>query len=88
MILVLEIQKVYDATFKTEEERENHKLLKGCVCDEETRKLMQDFLKVAEADFLSSIASLEFFSWSEVQEAMKDMKSFPGAFFIKEIKSR
>lgn len=88
MILVLEIQKVYDATFKTDEERETHKLLKGCMCDEETSKLMRDFLKGTEADFLSTIASLEFFSWSELQEAMKDMKSFPGAFFIKEIKKK
>lgn len=88
MILVLETQKVYDAALKTEEERESHKLIKGCMCDEETSKLMRDFLKTAEADFLSNIASLEFFSWSELQEAMKDMKSFPGAFFIKEIKKK
>lgn len=86
MILILEIQKVYDEVFKTEEDRVSHKLIKGALCDDETARLMREFIKGTDTETLTNLSTMDFVSWNELKEAMKNMKSFPGAFFIKEVK--
>lgn len=86
MILILEIQRVYDAVFETEEERAAHKLIKGALCDDETTNRMREFIKGADGKVLSDLSTMDFVSWNELNEALKDISSFPGAFFIKEIK--
>ena len=86
MILILEIQRVYDEVFKTEEDRASHKLIKGALCDDETTDKLREFIKGADTETLTNLSTMDFVSWNELKEAMKDMKSFPGAFFIKEVK--
>ena len=86
MILIVETQKIYNAVFLTQEQREAHTLIKGALCDEETRKELRNFLKNTDSDTLLGLSSLDFCSWNELAEAMKDMSSFPGSFFIKELK--
>lgn len=50
-------------------------------------KDLQNFLKIADVNQLKTCSQLNFDSWKELTDKMNtDRKSFPNAFFLKEIK--
>ena len=85
MILVIETRKLYDTVFTNEEDRvkyENDKLL---FCKPEVNKKLQEYLKSAGPEDLTSISTLTFDTWKDYEQAAKDC-SLPGSYYIKEIK--
>jgi hypothetical protein len=85
MILVIETRNLYNAVFTNEEERIKHEENKLLFCEPEVRKKLQEYLKSAGSEDLTSISTLTFNTWKEYEQAAKDC-SLPGSYFIKEIK--
>ena len=82
MVLIIELWKVYEAVFK-EPVPPNKPLLPY---ETDIRKALRNYLKTTEPEALIKMAVLSFVDWKTFVDATKEMKGFPGSFFIKELK--
>ncbi len=86
MVLVIEVHKLYDKVLPDEGDRKLYENNKFWFCEPENKKKIQNYLKGAGPGELGELATLSFETWKEFETATKEMKSLPGAFYIKEIK--
>ena len=83
MILIIEVKKVYEMVTGN-----NADTTKVNLYDKDVVKNMQEYLKDTDKAILSDIAAKKFNTWTELSDAMKETKTLPGSFCIKEIKEK
>ena len=83
MVLVIDLKKVYEMV-----RGNNTDVSKVNFYDKDVVKDMQEYIKNTDNALLSEIAAKKFSTWAELSDAMKETKTLPGSFFIKEIKEK